>query len=149
MILINITSSSPSSSSWSPDACKENSWETHSDMVSCIEDITFYCRGMFPKPSPVCGIYNDQTGELFPLPPDPFTPLYLTPQHKLYQNKTLRFNPNFCWGVSFNPDRIIACDYYEAYTISIPNDSFKNSPRSFRRFNICYVRVIWILQPTR
>lgn len=31
-------------------------------MVSCVEDITFYCRGMFPKPSPVCGIYNDHTG---------------------------------------------------------------------------------------
>lgn len=44
------------------DACTESSWETHSDMVSCIEDITFYCRGMFPKPSPVCGIYNDHTG---------------------------------------------------------------------------------------
>ena len=45
------------------DACKESSWETHSDMVSCTEDVTFYCRGMFPKPSPVCGIYNDITGK--------------------------------------------------------------------------------------
>ncbi|KAI1280405.1 hypothetical protein HDE_13378 [Halotydeus destructor] len=44
------------------DACQESSWETHTDMVSCTEDITFYCRGMFPKPSPVCGIYNDLTG---------------------------------------------------------------------------------------
>lgn len=45
------------------DACKESSWETHTDMVSCVEDVTFYCRGMFPKPAPVCGIYNDVTGK--------------------------------------------------------------------------------------
>lgn len=44
------------------DACKESSWETTTDMVGCIEDVTFYCRGMFPKPAPVCGIYNDATG---------------------------------------------------------------------------------------
>lgn len=44
------------------DACKESSWETTTDMVECVEDVMFYCRGMFPKPSPVCGIYNDATG---------------------------------------------------------------------------------------
>ena len=44
------------------DACRESSWETTSNMVNCTEDITFYCRGMFPKPAPVCGIYNDVTG---------------------------------------------------------------------------------------
>lgn len=47
------------------DACKESSWKTHSDMVQCTERIDFTCTGMFPKPSPMCGIYNDLTGQYF------------------------------------------------------------------------------------
>ncbi|RWS16805.1 hypothetical protein B4U79_15852 [Dinothrombium tinctorium] len=31
-------------------------------MIDCEESITFFCRGMFPKPSPACGLYNDLTG---------------------------------------------------------------------------------------
>ena len=42
--------------------CQESAFNTHSDLVSCTEDVTFYCRGFFPKPSPVCGLYSDFTG---------------------------------------------------------------------------------------
>ena len=45
------------------DSCSiEKSFETTSDKISCVEDITLYCRGFFPKPSPVCGLYNDVSG---------------------------------------------------------------------------------------
>lgn len=44
------------------DSCKEDSWTTFSDRVSCTETVELDCGGMFPKPSPACGVYNDQTG---------------------------------------------------------------------------------------
>ncbi|XP_023220171.1 uncharacterized protein LOC111622083 [Centruroides sculpturatus] len=44
------------------DSCKENDWETHTDMITCTERVSMKCRGMFPKPSPACGIYNELTG---------------------------------------------------------------------------------------
>lgn len=44
------------------DSCKEDSWTTYSDRVSCTETVELQCGGMFPKPSPACGVYNDQTG---------------------------------------------------------------------------------------
>ncbi|KAH9368909.1 hypothetical protein HPB48_004408 [Haemaphysalis longicornis] len=44
------------------DSCKEDSWTTFSDRVSCTETVELQCGGMFPKPSPACGVYNDQTG---------------------------------------------------------------------------------------
>ncbi|CAG2107189.1 unnamed protein product, partial [Medioppia subpectinata] len=47
------------------DACKESHWKTHTDMINCTEDISFYCIGMFPKPSPACSIHNDFTDKYF------------------------------------------------------------------------------------
>ncbi|CAN7998298.1 unnamed protein product, partial [Ixodes hexagonus] len=44
------------------ESCKEDSWTTFSDRVSCTETVELDCGGMFPKPSPACGVYNDQTG---------------------------------------------------------------------------------------
>ncbi|XP_077523405.1 uncharacterized protein LOC144134348 [Amblyomma americanum] len=47
---------------YAADSCKEGSWTTFSDRVSCTEAVELDCRGMFPKPSPACDVYNDQTG---------------------------------------------------------------------------------------
>ncbi|XP_013788955.2 uncharacterized protein LOC106472833 isoform X3 [Limulus polyphemus] len=44
------------------DACMENSWKTHRDMIACRETINFQCVGMFPKPSPACGIFSESRG---------------------------------------------------------------------------------------
>lgn len=43
-------------------SCKDGSWTTFSDRISCTETVELDCGGMFPKPSPACGVYNDQTG---------------------------------------------------------------------------------------
>lgn len=43
------------------DACKENSFQTYTNMVKCSESITMRCVGMFPKPSPQCAIVNELT----------------------------------------------------------------------------------------
>ncbi|KAI2805312.1 hypothetical protein BLOT_004307 [Blomia tropicalis] len=47
------------------DACKDANWRTKTDMVNCVEEISFHCVGMFPKPSPACSIHNDATDQYF------------------------------------------------------------------------------------
>ncbi|GFT47876.1 uncharacterized protein NPIL_59711 [Nephila pilipes] len=42
------------------DACKQSSWKTYTDMVSCQETVNMHCIGIFPKPSPACGVYEDR-----------------------------------------------------------------------------------------
>ncbi|XP_053206068.1 uncharacterized protein LOC128390379 [Panonychus citri] len=44
------------------DACKESDWSTRSDMIHCLERIDLQCTGMFPKPSPSCGVYEQNSG---------------------------------------------------------------------------------------
>ncbi|XP_064471571.1 uncharacterized protein LOC135385896 isoform X2 [Ornithodoros turicata] len=44
------------------DSCREDSWTTYSDRVACTETVDLDCSGMFPKPSPACGVYNERTG---------------------------------------------------------------------------------------
>ncbi|XP_054712802.1 uncharacterized protein LOC129222332 [Uloborus diversus] len=44
------------------DACDESSWKTHTDMINCIETVSMHCVGIFPKPSPACGVYSERTG---------------------------------------------------------------------------------------
>lgn len=44
------------------DSCKENNWETHTDMITCTERISMKCHGMFPKPMSACGVFNELTG---------------------------------------------------------------------------------------
>lgn len=41
------------------DACKDSNWKTKTDMVNCVEEISFHCIGMYPKPSPACSIHNE------------------------------------------------------------------------------------------
>ncbi|KAG8184515.1 hypothetical protein JTE90_023529 [Oedothorax gibbosus] len=45
------------------DACKEDAWKTNTDMVNCIETVNMHCIGIFPKPSPACGVYSEKTGK--------------------------------------------------------------------------------------
>lgn len=45
------------------DACHEDAWKTHSDMTTCTETVNMHCVGMYPKPSPACGVYNELTGK--------------------------------------------------------------------------------------
>lgn len=45
------------------DACSESSWKTHTDMIECTEDLNMHCVGIFPKPSPACGVYSERTGK--------------------------------------------------------------------------------------
>lgn len=45
------------------DACKESDWKLHSNMIDCTEEIDFKCAGLFPKPSPICSLYDDQTDQ--------------------------------------------------------------------------------------
>ncbi|XP_015908528.1 uncharacterized protein [Parasteatoda tepidariorum] len=45
------------------DACDESSWKTHTDMISCTETVNMHCVGIFPKPSPACGVYSEKTGK--------------------------------------------------------------------------------------
>ncbi|XP_075678064.1 uncharacterized protein LOC113798479 isoform X2 [Dermatophagoides pteronyssinus] len=47
------------------DACKDSNWKTKTDMVNCVEEISFHCIGMYPKPSPACSIHNDLTDQYF------------------------------------------------------------------------------------
>lgn len=42
------------------DACPENSWSSHTDPSECTEQITMRCVGIFPRPSPQCGIYDEK-----------------------------------------------------------------------------------------
>lgn len=42
--------------------CRESQWKTHSNMITCSEEISFFCEKMFPKPSPVCSLHDDATG---------------------------------------------------------------------------------------
>ncbi|XP_055925635.1 uncharacterized protein LOC129957369 isoform X1 [Argiope bruennichi] len=44
------------------DACQEGAWKTHTDMISCTETVSMHCIGIFPKPSPTCGVYADKSG---------------------------------------------------------------------------------------
>jgi hypothetical protein len=75
--LVTSSSASPSSSPLASPAKKSSSneafltvvqaadkceWETHSSPSLCTQDITLYCRDFFPKPSPVCGVYDDDAG---------------------------------------------------------------------------------------
>ncbi|GFR25796.1 uncharacterized protein TNCT_513591 [Trichonephila clavata] len=45
------------------DACKESAWKTYTDMISCTETVNMHCIGIFPKPSPACGVYADKPGK--------------------------------------------------------------------------------------
>ncbi|XP_035222204.1 uncharacterized protein LOC118195078, partial [Stegodyphus dumicola] len=45
------------------DACDESAWKTHTDMIECTESVNMHCIGIFPKPSPACGVYSERTGK--------------------------------------------------------------------------------------
>ncbi|UYV82445.1 hypothetical protein LAZ67_21002197, partial [Cordylochernes scorpioides] len=51
------------------DSCHEKSWSTHSDRVACTESIRLSCTGMFPRPAPACGLYDELAGSYLTVVP--------------------------------------------------------------------------------